>query len=465
MRPLDFGALLGIVLLSGPTICRGENPSQATGPTAVRTWSDTTGRFHTEGALLGADRSGVRLQKSHGSVITVAIARLSEQDQQFVANFIKSQSPAADKSSREVSGSTHVVSSSGNASAGWISNLATGLSSSAEPSKGNAGAVASVGRLVLQPVPPMPENVVYVRLSRKFLERMALHDINRRATVKDNVLGYNVVGDSHTTGSMDLELHPSDQCGLAEVHLFGTTTYNTVADAGPIQVLTSGVTRFASAKAFRFDDTCLHLGPAATNAETSSKVAGVHTSLPGLRGQIALRIGGQRAAENRAEAASITAEHTKSRVNKEFDESANADVAKLWKTLETATASLPADDPLRQCRWNASSTKDALQIVLLEPASDHGHRVPAPAPILADAEVEVQVHVAMVRRAIIDAQLQKLLEPVSLRLAAAPGSSSANRPTIRWSSDQNWLSLSWQSADHPTEPAQPSAAILANGGE
>jgi len=415
-----------------------------------------------EGVLLGGDRTQVRLQKVQGSIITVAIARLSEQDQRFVANFMKS---AADKLGRNNSDSTHSVAGDASASTDWISHLAAGGSSSTEPSKGSAGTVASVGRLIFQSAPPMPENVVYVRLSRKFLERMAWHDINRRAAVNDTVLGYNVVGASHTTGSMDFELQPSDQCGLAEVHLFGKTTYNTVADAGPIQVLTSGVTRFASAKALRFDDTGIHLGPAATNAETSSRVAGVETSLPGLRGRIALRVGGRRAAESRAEAASITAEHTQRQVNKDFDASANADVAELWKTIQTARATLPVDHPLRQCSWHASSTKDALQIVMLESPSDKCRRVPAPSPILADAEVEVQVHVAMVRRAIVDVQLQKLLERLSLRLAAAPGSSSANPPTIRWSSDQNWLSLSWQSEDHPTEPAQPSAAILANGRE
>jgi hypothetical protein len=465
MRPLCLGVLLGI-LISGPTICRAENPQPPAGPTAVRTWSDTTGRFHTEGVLLGGDRTQVRLQKVKGSVITVEVARLSEQDREFVANFMKSRSAAADKSSGEASSSTHSVASGDGSPADWISNLATGWSSSAEPSTGNAVAVASIGRLVLQAAPPMPENVVYVRLSRKFLERMAWHDINQRAAVKDNVLGYNVVGLSKTIGSTDFELQPSDQFGLAEIHLFGTTTYNTVADAGPIQVHTSGVTRFASAKAFRFDETGIHFGPAATNAETSSRVTGVQTSLPGLRGRIALRVGGRRAAESRAEAAAITAEHTKRQVSEGFDASSNAEIADLWKTIEAETTSLPAEDPLRQCSWHVSSTKDALQIVLLESPSDHGRRVPAPSPIFADAEVEVQVHVAMVRRAVVDVQLQKLLQPISLRLAAASASGSrpSNPPTIRWSSDQNWLSLSW-SAEHPAEPAQPSAAILANGGE
>jgi len=455
MRPLLLARLATAiaVFLGACLACHGATPGELSKDPLVRTWIDSTGRFHTQGTLLDSDQSSVRLQKTTGSVVTVALARLSARDQQFVLNSRKSSATPADSSS--------APSASSNTPAAWWDGLQAGWASLTTPTIQDAVAVANAGPRILQSTQPMPENMIYIRLSRQFLQRMAWHEVSQHAAVHDNVLGAAVTGVSRTVGSAEFELEPSDQFGSAEIHLFGSTTYDTVADAGPIQVFTSGVTRFASAKALRLDGQGIHLGSGATNAITSSTITGIQTTLPGLRGRIALRIGGRRAAESRPAAEAITAQHTQRQINRDFDKSATAEVAELWKSIGAQIAALPADHPLRQCGWRASSTKDGMQIVILAPAGDKNSPVAAPTPSIADAEVEVQVHVAMVRSAIADVELHKLLQPMTVQLASSPGSRPAGRPVMRWSGDHNWLSLSWQSGD-PAEPPHPRTATLAS---
>jgi hypothetical protein len=458
MRPLHLASALAAIgfFLGGSVVGRGATPGKLRADSSVRTWTDSTGRFHAQGTLVSSDQSSIRLQKTTGSVITIALARLSDRDQQFVLNSRKaSAEPAA-------AGSTGSASSA--SPTAWWDGLQANWESLTKPAIDDAVAVANAGPLILQSTQPMPENIIYLRLSRQFLERMAWRDVAQQAAVHDTVLGAAVTGVSHTVGSAEFELVPSDQFGSAEIHLFGTTTYNSVADAGPVQLSISGVTRFASAKALRFNGQGIHLGAAATNARTSSVITGIDTSLPGLRGRLALRIGGRRAEESRPDAEAITAQHTARQINHDFDKSASDEVAELWKNIGDQIAALPADHPLRQCTWQASSTKDALQIVFLAPAVDKNNFVPAPTPSIADADIEAQVHVAMVRSAIADVELHKLLQPMTIQLASSLGSMPSGRPVMRWSADHNWLSLSWQSGDHPAEPTQSPPATLASEG-
>lgn len=51
---------------------------------ASRTWSDVTGQFKVEAALLGHDEREVRLRKSDGRLVTVPLDRLSAVDREFL---------------------------------------------------------------------------------------------------------------------------------------------------------------------------------------------------------------------------------------------------------------------------------------------------------------------------------------------------------------------------------------------
>ena len=60
------------------------SPVVAGGNEALRRWTDTTGQFQTDAVLLAAATDSVRLRKPTGAIVTVPVARLSADDQQYV---------------------------------------------------------------------------------------------------------------------------------------------------------------------------------------------------------------------------------------------------------------------------------------------------------------------------------------------------------------------------------------------
>jgi hypothetical protein len=64
--------------------------ASATNKSAIREWSDVSGKFHIKAELIGVKDGNVQLKKSDGQVITVPVEKLSAQDQ----DALKKLSPA-----------------------------------------------------------------------------------------------------------------------------------------------------------------------------------------------------------------------------------------------------------------------------------------------------------------------------------------------------------------------------------
>jgi len=454
------GLMLGVSVVS-----RGATPTPPVPPRAAvaRDWTDATGRFHTKGILLGGDRSQVRLQKVPGSAITVSMSKLSAKDQQFVRDALGlSDRKGAERTAPSTAAPNAALSSKegkhGGASSGRLNGASKNWSGIGIPLP-DATAMAMAQGLLSAPAAPMPENMIYVRLSKPFLERISATDISESGPVNDVILGSPVTGTSKTVGVAHVELQPSETEGLAEIHLFGSTTYDAVADGGPVRIFEHGITGFASSKALRVDGQGIAIGPAATNAKTWSVITGVATSLPRLRGRIALRVGSRRAEESREEAAEVTSQHTAAQINHEFDVAASAQVADLYKSIREQLADLPSDHMLRQCCWRASTTKDAMEIVVLASPSKKYNPTTTPTA-LADSDAEVHIHVALVRFAMADEGMQRVMRRV-MQAIESPQASTATppvgQPALAWSKDRTWLTLRW-----PTSAVSPQASPKAS---
>jgi len=433
-------------------------PSQASdaaaegGLDSVRNWTDSTGRFHTAGSLVDGNRSTVRIKKqATGTVITVSRERLSAQDREFVdkaLNPVHHQPGQSAPSGRNAERASKPPQNTAKSPIGWLNDLAAsppflrGLTD-ARGSSAPAGAVSSSSPGRTANAAWLPENMVYVRLSKPLLERMVRQDVSLRSAVEDNILGTPVSGVSQTSGHAELELQPHPDVGLGQIHFGGTINYDTTGFAGPVQIFTRGITQFQSVKTIWLDGQGIHLAPAATNANTQSTITGITTSLPRLRGRISLRIAQSRAAESHAETEQITSQHAARRINRHFDASAEEQVAELRKIVSTKLAALPLDDPLRPRGWHARSKPDFLEIVLLGPPGDGSGYVPAPTTKLGTADVRVDIHAAVVKAAMTDPAARSIIQAVAVSMAMRPTESSQT-PTIAWSDDSQWLSISWQ---------------------
>jgi hypothetical protein len=77
----------GVVPLEDVRPVGGEAPANKTAapPPVVRTWSDSSGKFRIEAVYVGQEGDAVKLRKSDGAEISVPLARLSKEDQEYVA--------------------------------------------------------------------------------------------------------------------------------------------------------------------------------------------------------------------------------------------------------------------------------------------------------------------------------------------------------------------------------------------
>ncbi|HEY2759349.1 MAG TPA: hypothetical protein VGI75_01360, partial [Pirellulales bacterium] len=99
----------------------------------------------------------------------------------------------------------------------------------------------------------VPSNFLYVRFSKPFLERYFCRQVVQTNPVNDNILGAAVSGTSQTVGATQLELANNSSQAQAKLRLTGTTTFDTVADSGPIEIFTRGTTKFSAAEGISFD--------------------------------------------------------------------------------------------------------------------------------------------------------------------------------------------------------------------
>jgi hypothetical protein len=460
-RPSVIASLAGV--LSFSSLCRGGELSDSS---IAREWSDSTGKFHAIAKLVGGDESRVRLLKQTGSTITVPMSRLSAADRQFVRDRLR----LAGRDARQHPGASSQVNKQAvslnptkllSKAVAWLDGFKTSSPTETNgASARNLIRLSGVSPLLSENAAKLPENMVYVRASLPFLRRWAERDVSYDARVSDNILGTPVVGNSTTFSHVQFDLQPNRQAAVGVLRLSGTTKCSTVGDGGPVHVFSSGFSQFQSAKTVWFDRDGIHSTPAVTNAQTRLVTTGFDTSLPRLRGRIALRIAGNRAAANRGAAEAITAEHLSQRVNRRFDGSTKEELAALWRVLSTQIPALAADNPLRPRGWHASSTNDRLEIVAIGPPGDGSGYVPAPTTELGSADVRVDIHVAVIKRALGDATLKKAIAPALALLATVQSAEPAPRPTIDWSADHNWLSIAWSSAGSRQEPQDRTAAAL-----
>ena len=85
----------------------------------------------------------------------------------------------------------------------------------------------------LVPGSPVPAALVYVRVSRDFLEEYVERNVRRRKPVRDCVLGARITGESETRGRTQLTLLPSNGQLLGSIAFDGTVHARTTGRKGP----------------------------------------------------------------------------------------------------------------------------------------------------------------------------------------------------------------------------------------
>jgi hypothetical protein len=367
------------------------------GTSSLRVWTNASGTRQAQAALLRVTREKLWLRRADGRIVTTTFDRLSPQDKQYVKMWQATVAPRRPKAVK-------------------TSQAAT---------------------------------VVYLRLSRDFLEDYVERNVRQRRPVRDCILGTRIVGESTTHGRTRLVLRESNDKVLGEIAFEGTVRARTLGYNGPVVLHSLSDAAFCARKAIVMDNSGLRVAPAATSVHTQLKTTHIETSLPRLRGRIARRIAWRRSASSRGRAEIISSQHTAATISRDLDKRIDQSVANVRQNLQSPFSGLEVDVGPKLVRFRTTPEYVAIAMMRMQAGGDQP--IPQPPQIEGNPDIAVRVHRSLWAPSDTSSQLSEKLAPFLINLLKARVKERAlgmrrerielpiNRP--EWSLDSNWLTL------------------------
>jgi hypothetical protein len=410
----------------------------------LREWTDASGARRARAALVRVEGDKLWLRRPDGKLATTTIERLSETDRQYVASrrvavIVAEESEPASPVAKAAEAVTETVTDA-------VEKIPQ-LPGWPEPSQSGDDSTAAA----------VPAALVYVRVSRRFLEDYVERSVRKRDPVRDCILGARIVGESETRGKTQLTLLPSSGRLLGRISFEGTVHSVTRGYKGPVIIHNVSDSTFKAHKTIAMDDSGLRVAPATATAQTQLRLTGVNSTLPRLRGRIATRIGWRRASQSHGQAEAITADHTADDVRQDFDERINRSMAKVQRVLGSKIPELEHGRRPMATDVRFRSSKDSVEVAILrEDATAEAYKL-RPPPAKENSDIAVRVHRTLFTTAMEDPELmqnlsplfQKLLEARADRLEndRAKSASGGAAPNPSWEVNRGWLSLDFKDAD------------------
>ena len=227
------GCAIGAGACSSPSRAAAPTPLEAPALLATpmhsasvsRNWTDVSGKYHMQGALVAADAQRVRLHKNTGATIIVPLDRLSAGDRRFVATAlaqVKSNGQPARSAPQTRSAPNSPKRSSSltlldiiRIPFAWLQRipsqhpLAKTLVQATRVAARPAGDPAAA-----EIVGPIPENMIYIRVSAAYLAQLTRHEVARSRHVRDYILGTQVAGTAWISGHTEFHLERNDRAAV-----------------------------------------------------------------------------------------------------------------------------------------------------------------------------------------------------------------------------------------------------------
>jgi len=176
---------------------------------------------------------------------------------------------------------------------------------------------------------------LWVAVSEDLLSRRVERPIDRPTTVQQTILGTRITGTGYVIGRSDLALVHGNQKAELKTIVTGTAYTNTVGRNGPAIIYSRSTTTFRSEKRTLLGENGFETLPAVTQARTSTRITGIDSTLPRLRGRIVERIASRRVAESKPLAEAIAARFAEARVNAAVNREAEKMLARLDRMAVT----------------------------------------------------------------------------------------------------------------------------------
>ena len=246
---------------------------------------------------------------------------------------------------------------------------------------------------------------------------------------------------------LDIRLVPAANRGVVDLLFHGQIDSQTVGFGGPVQVHSSGVTRFSAVKRLSVDGQGIAVYPARASAQTSTTIQGISTDLPRIRGWIARRIGSRRANSLRPAAEAEAARKAEAQIAWRLDRDVERSLFEGQRFVNRIVQALPPDLEALSGRVEFATTANQLRIVFRRDADGAVAASPPSFDASDSADVVVHIHRSLVDRVARNTALQSRLQPLlALVLAGETERMVSDRPDeprteFHRSADGQWWSL------------------------
>ncbi len=185
--------------------------------------------------------------------------------------------------------------------------------------------------------------------------------VDETGPVQDCILGTSISGTGHTTGSVTVELIPSNHRGILDVLMVAETASDSIGLNRQVHIYSTGTTQHASRKRVVISDAGFVDEPAATNAVTSSRINCVQANR-----DLVERIARRRASQQQGEANLIASQHAEQRINARLDQQIGEQIADTNRRFNEQLRQPLERLGLFPTLLNFSTTGDALHVVALQ---------------------------------------------------------------------------------------------------
>ncbi len=425
-----FAFLLAVATVGITT----EAPVKTAAPGVSREWTDASGTRHVRAVMLRTDGEKLWLRRDDGTLAHATLAQLSRADRQYVATNPIAKSEERGTVSKSVNLATKVVSKIGDQVESMVE-----LPTWTKPSQSD------------EKVRKIPAALMYVRVSRQFLEDYVERTVQRKKPVTDYILGARIAGESDTQGKTTLELLPGKGRLLGKISFEGTVHSQTRGYKSPVVLHQISDSTFRSSKLVSMDEKGLHVSQATTDAPTNLKTVGIDSCLPRLRGRIATRIAWRRVGAAHQEAESITSQHTAATVSKDFDARIDQSVAKVREVFKSKVPEWDHEHYPAQTEMRFRSSPECVEVAVIRREANTEERKLRPPTVDGNPDVAVRVHRAMLTRAIADPEVRDNWAPTFIKVLNArfrqnedAKSKADKKPapdTTKWAFNLDWLAM------------------------
>lgn len=234
-----------------------------------------------------------------------------------------------------------------------------------------------------------------VDVSGSWLAAGLTEPVDTEQPVRELILGTDIHGTGHVTGTRTFELVPNDEAAELQLVVEGTVDSDTVGYNGPATIYSTATSPFVSRKTILVSAEAIEIRPTVSEATTTSDIH--HISMRCGR-QMGERIAWRRAMRQKPQADYIAARRAELRLNRQIDREFGERLSQPRENFQKRFRRALLDRDWFPKRLDFRTTDDTLHVVG-KAAIAHWPAAPVDPPEPPDGDIAVRVHQSWVNNA------------------------------------------------------------------